>query len=133
MERERQNKNGSEIDVELNVGTVECENKPAALAIVRDITERHQKEQRLREKDRELRMKANNLEELNTALRVLLIRREEDKSELEENVLSNVKELVLPYVERLNKTPLNNHQKSCVEILESNLTHIVSPFSRRLS
>jgi PAS domain S-box-containing protein len=126
-------KNGRKIDVELNAGTVEYENKRATLAIVRDITERHEKEQRLREKDRELRMKANNLEELNTALRVLLKRREEDKSELEEKVLSNVKELVLPYVARLNKTPLNNHQKSCVEILESNLTDIVSPFSRKLS
>ena len=28
---------------------------------------------------------------------------------------------------------MNDHQKSCVDILESNLTDIVSPFSRRLS
>jgi DNA-binding CsgD family transcriptional regulator len=87
----------------------------------------------VKERTAQLVQSKEQLEEVNTALRVLLKRREEDKSELEEKVLSNVKDLVLPYVERLKKTPLNNHQKSCAEVLESNLTDIVSPFSRRLS
>jgi len=127
------NKNGTKIHVEFNAGTVEYQGKPAVLGMVRDITERQQREQALREKDKELQMKANNLEEVNTALRVLLKRREEDKSELEEKVLSNVKDLVLPYLERLQKTSLDANQISCVSILESNLNDIVSPFSRRLS
>jgi PAS domain S-box-containing protein len=127
------NKNGIKIDVEFNAGTVEYQGKPAALAMVRDITERQQREQALREKDKELQMKANNLEEVNTALRVLLKRREEDKAELEEKVLSNVKDLVLPYLERLQKTSLDANQISCLSMLESNLDEIISPFSRRLS
>ncbi|MBN1841483.1 MAG: PAS domain S-box protein, partial [Deltaproteobacteria bacterium] len=49
-----------------------------------EITKRKRAEGALREKDAELRVKANNLEEVNTALRVLLKRREEDKEELEE-------------------------------------------------
>ena len=48
-----------------------------------------------------LDIKSRTLEDVNTALRVLLKQREEDKSELEGNILSNVKELILPYVERL--------------------------------
>ncbi len=101
--------------------------------LARDITEMKRKEKELAEKEAELRTKAKNLEEVNTALRVLLKRREEDKGELEEKVLSNVKELVVPYIERLKKTTLDTNQMSCVDILESNLKEIVSPFSCKLS
>jgi DNA-binding CsgD family transcriptional regulator len=72
-------------------------------------------------------------EELNTALRVLLKKREEDKTDLEEKVLSNVKDLVLPYLEKLKNTSLDANQKVYVGILESNLLDIISPFSHRLS
>lgn len=98
-----------------------------------DITERKLAEQALEEKEAELTIKANNLEEVNTALRVLLKRREEDKEELEQKVLSNVKDLVLPHLERLQKTSLDANQISCVSIMESNLNEIISPFSRKLS
>jgi DNA-binding NarL/FixJ family response regulator len=70
---------------------------------------------------------------VNSALRVLLKRREDDKSDLEEKVLSNVKELVVPYVERLKKSGLDAKQGTYVNILESNLEEIVSPFVRKLS
>jgi len=36
-------------------------------------------------------------------------------------------------LERLKKTSLDGTQKSCVDILESNLKEIVSPFSKKLS
>ena len=90
-------------------------------------------EKALKEKETELGAKSKNLEEVNTALRVLLKRREEDKGELEEKVMSNVKDLVLPYLEKLKKTSLDSNQKSCVDILESNLIDIISPFSHKLS
>jgi len=66
-------------------------------------------------------------------LRVLLKRREQDKTELEEKVLFNTKELVMPYVEKLKRSGLDERQKAFVSILESNLNDIVSPFSSRLS
>jgi DNA-binding CsgD family transcriptional regulator len=72
-------------------------------------------------------------ENVNTALRVLLKRREEDKAELEEKVLSNVRDLVLPYMERLRQTRLDANQMLCLDILESNLNDIISPFARKLS
>lgn len=98
-----------------------------------DVTEIKEREQALREKDAALEIKTRNLEEVNTALRVLLKKREKDKAELEEQVLCNVKDLLLPYLEKLKATRLDASQISFVRILESNLTHIVSPFSRRLS
>jgi PAS domain S-box-containing protein len=105
----------------------------AAMLITRDITERKQAEQALREREAELEIKTNSLEEVNTALRVLLRRREEDKAEIEEKVLLNVRELVVPFLERLKKSQLDPKQLSYTDILESNLNDIISPFSRTLS
>jgi hypothetical protein len=63
----------------------------------------------------------------------LLRAREEDKLELEEKVLANVKELVFPYRDNLKQTGLNSRQKTYLEIVESNLNDIISPFLRQLS
>jgi len=103
-----------------------------AIESIRDITERRRMEEALRAREEELEHKSRNLEEMNTALRVLLKHREEDKSELEEKILSNVKKLVVPYVEKLRKSRLTAEQASYVEILEDHLQDILSPFLRNL-
>ncbi len=90
-------------------------------------------EERLLERERELEEKSRNLEEINTALKVLLERREADKGELEEQVLGNVKQRVLPYLDRLKGTRLGPEAKEFARILETNLEEIVSPFLQRLS
>ncbi len=90
-------------------------------------------EEALKIKKEELEMKTLNLEEINTALRVLLQKREEDKTKIEENMLSNVKELVEPYLEKLKESRLDVRQMGYVSILESNLNEIISTFSSRLS
>jgi len=83
--------------------------------------------------EEELEVKQASLEEINTALKVLLKKRDENRLELEEKVLLNMKELALPYLEKLGKTALDPTQKAYLEILESNLEDIISPFARRLS
>jgi PAS domain S-box-containing protein len=103
-----------------------------AIESIRDITERRRIEEALRRREEDLEVKSRNLEEVNTALRVLLKHREEDKSELEEKILSNVKKLVVPYVEKLRKSRLSDEQASYVEILDDHLQDILSPFLRNL-
>ena len=98
-----------------------------------EIEERKLVEQKLRKREAELETKANELEEVNVALRVLLKRREEDKIELGEKILCNVKELVLPYVERLRKSQLTSQCAAYINVLESNLNDIISPFALKLS
>ncbi len=98
-----------------------------------DITERKKMETALKDREAELDIKNESLEEMNAALRVLLNKREEDKTELEEKVLLNIQKLVMPFLYKLKTSPLDAKQASFVNILESNLNDIVSPFSRRLS
>jgi DNA-binding NarL/FixJ family response regulator len=63
----------------------------------------------------------------------LLKKREEDKTELERNMLFNVRELVLPYLDKLDMSDLKDKQKAYVDIINSNLNDIVSPFLYVLS
>jgi PAS domain S-box-containing protein len=81
----------------------------------------------------ELELQTCIVEETNTALNVLMQQRIEAKTELEETVLLNAKELIVPFLERLNKSGLNSKQKAYVNIIESNLNEIVAPLVREFS
>ena len=81
----------------------------------------------------ELKIKTLNLEEANIALKILLKKREQDKIEIEERVLLNVKDLVRPYIDKLKNSGLNERQSTFVSLLESNIAEIISPFAQKLS
>jgi PAS domain S-box-containing protein len=98
-----------------------------------DITTQKQAEAVLKTKQDALKAKASELSEVNRALRVLMKQRTEDRRELEGKILSNVKELVAPYIDKLKKSGLNTKSMTYVRILESNLNNIVLPFVHRLS
>ena len=66
-------------------------------------------------------------------MRVILKAREDDKDELESKVLANMKKLVLPYLEKLDNSGLDNSQQACLSALQANLEDLVSPFSQQLS
>jgi PAS domain S-box-containing protein len=108
--------------------------------IDRDVTARKQSEEALQNAHNELKKRAmdleikrKGLEELNTAMRVLLKKRDADKANMEENVLANVKKLIEPYFEKIKNTGLNDQQKGLLRIVESNLNEIISPFTQKVS
>ncbi|OGP62760.1 MAG: hypothetical protein A2V65_07285 [Deltaproteobacteria bacterium RBG_13_49_15] len=111
----------------------EKETFKGAFAVVTDITELKKKEKALAEREEELKIKTKNLEELNNALKVLLERRDEDRVEMEEKVVLNVRRLILPYFDKLKESGINQRQQAFVQILEESLSDIISPFSRTLS
>jgi len=135
LESRRYTKDGDILDVSISAAIhLSRDGIPmGSVHFLRDITERKRTEKALEQRKEELKAKAQSLEEVNTALKVLLKQRQEDKAELEEKVLSNVKELILPYVETLKKSRLGAEHMAYVSIIESNLTDIVSPFLRKLS
>ncbi|MGD9244918.1 MAG: PAS domain S-box protein [Desulfobacterales bacterium] len=115
-----------------------------AIELTLDITERkqaeealqkahNQLEQRVKERTRELKAQTQKLEELNTALKVLIDKRDEDKKNLEDNVLTNVNNLILPYLNKLKKSVSDPTQKIYTEVLKTNINEIVSPFANKLS
>jgi PAS domain S-box-containing protein len=98
-----------------------------------DITQRKLAEEALKAREKELQVKTSNLKEANTALKVLLDKRDEDRKELEEKVKLNMKWMVLPYLEKMKKSGLNERQEAYANILESLLSDIISPFTHELS
>ncbi|MBN2538886.1 MAG: PAS domain S-box protein [Deltaproteobacteria bacterium] len=99
----------------------------------RDITKRKLYQEAYKENKRELKIQSLSLSESNTALKVLLKQREGDRADLERDVLSNVREMITPYLEKLQKSRLSDDDLALTHIIEANLTNIISPFLRNLS
>ncbi len=107
----------------INAGAADFIRKPVELQELKAKLERIDLE---RKTLRELR-------ELNTALRVVLKAKEEDRNQLCASVAANTKQLILPYVDKLRATRLNQVQQMYLDLLESNIKEISSPLITSLS
>ena len=101
--------------------------------MVQDITDRKTAAEALQKREEELEIKSVHLEEVNTALRVILRQREEHEKDLENTILGNVQKIILPYIEKLKAGYLGDTQKALVSIVESELKNAVSPFLQKLT
>ncbi len=81
----------------------------------------------------ELERRGTELEEANTALRVLLKQSSEAKHELEEKVLANMKSLVDPFLDELAMKLAGRSEEVYVNIIRANLEKITSSFTQHLS
>ena len=90
-------------------------------------------EQKIRQREEELKQKSLHLEETNTALRVLLRQRDEDLKELETTFFQNLKLSILPYLDQLKKTHQKATGMALINLIESELKEIASPFLRHIS
>jgi len=124
---------GDILETLVSTKTVMVKNENFAIMLFYDMTERNRTATALKNRETELEISVRRLEELNTALKSLLKHRDQDKREMEERFLSNVKELVLPYIQKLKETELVGLQETFVEIAESNLNDIMSPFLQKIT
>lgn len=83
-------------------------------------------EQRVRERTAEL-------EETNIALNVLLAKRERDRETLEHQILTNVAELVEPYLTKLDASRLTKEQEIYLSILKANISELTSSLVQNIA
>lgn len=130
-------KDGRKFPVSLRADAIRDDNGNmiGIVGVHRDITDQktiqkalRQSEERFRQLAAELEMKNVRLEEMNAALRILLQKREEDKSMLEEKLMFSIEDLIKPYLQKLKDTALNENQERFLNIIETNLNDIISPF-----
>jgi PAS domain S-box-containing protein len=126
-------RDGSTVEVEATIFPFEFRGSDSVMVVIQDMTGRKRAEESARARQEELEEKTGLLEEANSALRVLLSHRDRDKEDLENSILENVRKLILPYVEKLRTGRLTDGQVAYLDILESNLNHIVSPFLQKMA
>jgi PAS domain S-box-containing protein len=124
---------GQLIDVETAATPIRFGGTPCVLRVNRDITARIQAEGAILKKDREISLQLQKIEKLNTALTTLLERREEEGRQKMEGVRATLDQLVLPYLENLKATRLDDEQRILAEVMQANLSNIASSFARQLS
>jgi PAS domain S-box-containing protein len=91
-------------------------------------------EQHVAMRTSELVQKAKDLEESYITLKVLMGRREEDRTEIRESVTHNIKELVFPHLDRMEHSDLTKEQLDAfVREIKSTLENVISPFPSFLS
>jgi len=120
------------LDVETAVTPIVYDGKPCVLRVNRDITARVQAEDALHEKDREISVQLKKIEKLNTALTTLLEHREQESQHNLESIRATLEKLILPYLQNLQATRLDEEQRILLEIIASNLANIASSFARQL-
>jgi len=133
FEIKHRHKSGRVMDLEFSTNYIQIDEERFFFAFFRDVTEMKKTAHALETREEELEMKNLELEEMNAALKVLLKKRDLDKIEMEENLLTNVKELIEPNLERLKNLASGKRQLAYLHILEGNLKNIISPFVRRLN
>ena len=135
---------GKTFDAELFTNLIEFKGEIARQAVIKDVSKKviakkargkayQQKNHQLESRLKKLHEAVKNEEEINRALKVLIDKRERDQIEFQESVLLNVNKLILPYIDKIKSTDLDDFQKTYLSIIETNLKDIVSPFSRKLA
>ncbi len=123
---------GSEFDAEVSLTRFSISDKTYAMAIVRDVTEKKQMIETLRQNKRELDEKSRYLEKVNEALKASLDHREVEKRSIEENMLARIRQFINPYLGRLEQCKMDVDAKAYLKIVETNLGELVSQFSNSL-
>ncbi len=86
----------------------------------------------LQETNRQLALERKALQESNTALRMVLARIEQEKQEIHRDIQMNVEKILMPILHAL-LLQLPPAQRKYVEMLQTNLEEITSPFISQLS
>ena len=136
-EFELKRKDGGLVSVEICTYPLYLQGERCVLGVAHDITARKQAESALNTAreilEVKVRERTRDLEDANTALRVLLSSRDDDRTALEQSMLHNLHKLVLPCIEKLKAGKLQERQRALLGLLETNLRDITSPMMRSLS
>jgi len=101
-------------------------------SVGRDITERINAEEALKQSERILQRQKKELEQKNVALKELLEVIAREKQQIKYEVIANIDELVLPIVTRM-KLKVSGVDQAQIDILERTLRQLASSFGKKIT
>jgi PAS domain S-box-containing protein len=116
-------KDGHSVPVEISASVIEWEGIKVIQGIFRDITERVKSKEMLQEQK-------ESLEQKNIALSEILRQIEVEKQQIEDNVIANAENLLLPTIQKLG---LTEESRQHAQLLRQNLQELTSSFGTRLA
>jgi len=98
----------------------------------KDAMSTHKKEEEelrcsLQQLETRLKEQRFQLNETNTALRVMLRQREHDQRELMNDLSARIQKDIIPHIKKLKNTPLSEKQKNLIDLVSMNLEILFSP------
>ena len=144
-------KDGTKFPIGLSLSAFQANGQWNSIGILRDITDRKQAEKALRkthdgleervkqrtaelnDTNEELERKALELAEANIALKILLQKSSEASARIEEKIMGNLDQLVMPYLDELAMRFANKNDGTLINIIKNNLEQITSSFTQKLS
>lgn len=101
---------------------------PYINGLLLDVTERHEAFEKLKQREKDLSYHAEKLAEMNSALNVLVKKREQDKTDLEKSIVQNIHAVLFPEIEALKTARTTRRQSDLIDTIESTLQEISSSF-----
>ena len=99
------------------------------IIVAKDITKQKQILNINKSQEQNLKELMQEQRDLKTTIDVIMNAVNEKQNELERNYRRNIEEMVLPMLDILRASSLDEHQKATIDILESNLQTITDSFS----
>lgn len=96
----------------------------------KEFRERIMSQENLLKSERELEKERGALQESNIALKILMREMQFEKTLFEESISANLVGLIDPYLDKLKNTKLDQRQQNYIQILDTNLKNLASPFVR---
>ncbi len=126
-------KDGTTVNALAFTTKINYEDKILTVLTIMDASGQNKKDETIKERLEDLEIKYYKIKEINNSLNILIKQKENEKKDFESTVLANIKELVMPYISELQKTGLNPKQQVFVDIIQTNLNNIVSPFVQKIT
>lgn len=109
----------------------------AAARVIGSVIEHKKTEEELKKSydhlEERVKERTAELEEKNIALKVLLEQRARDRKDLENQMVTNIKKIIIPYLKKLQNSRLNQEQSHLLNLIEKQLEEITSPLIPTLS
>ena len=111
---------------------VDVQGRDCLLSVLVDVSDLKKTEEQLAAANRELQSRSQELADMNSALKVLLKQREEDKNDLESRMWHNLKMMIQPHIFNLRQSGLNPTQLAHLDVIDHRLGEISSNLGRSL-